>query len=530
MAELGVQASSLKQPAHGQLSFASPGPLAPKPPVGSPQSKTGKGKPNAVPCLLCGQLFFSASMRFHQKQCAKRQCFVSVPCPNCELLVPEKALSGHLRDCVAATRDANELMWEMANDLPLSPVDQDIATDLQRSDLGQPEVNSRCVGSPTGSAEPSFERTKCPHCSRFFALNRIQKHTTICGNLRQARPRGPNGEATQETARVFDSAAARMAPALCTDGGFERARQRCFIPRSLYEARYGHKPSPEAGVLRKKKRLVHPEIWRLKHEEFVTAVRKARRGEYAAVPSRSQQSFSRGAQVPCPYCGRKFAAAVAERHVPKCLHTINRGRKTPSRLGDGVATPALRPQPLWRRREPEVDMGGQGCNELRARALRSPLGMAMESPDLLDHPAVRATQGSQRIVASLRPVCRSITGRTSPGAMTTTPPDSQPQSQSAYTAQNWHPAQASKPCLQLARSSAQRSTASSTLPLRGGPLPGACGERVLHALNWSAQSPLNSRKRGRSLNPVEAPRHSPLPWADQALTRRPGGRGLSETR
>ena len=71
--------------------------------------------------------------------------------------------------------------------------------------------------SPTSSAEqqqqqqPAYDelaeadaaRSRCKHCGRGFALDRIDAHEKVCGKLTQAR-------ADLKPARVYDSATARM--------------------------------------------------------------------------------------------------------------------------------------------------------------------------------------------------------------------------------------------------------------------------------------------------------------------------------
>jgi len=36
-------------------------------------------------------------------------------------------------------------------------------------------------------------------------------------------------------------------------------------------------------------------------------------------------------RVECPYCERRFAETVAERHIPKCRDTVNRPKPAPKR-------------------------------------------------------------------------------------------------------------------------------------------------------------------------------------------------------
>lgn len=440
-----------------------------------------KGKPNAVPCLLCNNQFFPASLRFHQKQCRKRQWFVSVSCPSCNFLVPEASLANHLRDCAAAAY-AVDLGLD-ANDLPFPAASQ------HGTALCQP-VGSRNSGDYHGDAE--VERSQCPHCSRRFSADRIQRHMQICGNLRQARPRGPQGQVTQETDCVFDSSAARAAPPLERDHGFERPRKCCFIPRGLYDVQGGNVfKSPEASLIRRRNRLVNPEVWRRKRKEFLTAVRAARRKGPVSYPFSEDvqrvgvsHSLRQLATVACPYCARKFAPAIAERHIPKCLHTTNHARKTPSRFGDAVKETATRPPPLlaYRKREPEGE--SRSRNESQITPKGSPLNLGAS----IEH---SRTMGPFRHDRRRR--------SRSPGAAS---PELQPSSltvTAGFGVSGWQPA----PKLSEVFAQSQRrrsrtyecdSSPSSSVSLRGS-LPAACGERVLHALTWSSQT--HSRNMGR---------------------------------
>uniref|UniRef100_A0A8B9BLU0 Zinc finger C2HC-type containing 1C n=1 Tax=Anser brachyrhynchus TaxID=132585 RepID=A0A8B9BLU0_9AVES len=127
------------------------------------------------------------------------------------------------------------------------------------------------------------ELGQCSFCGRKFLCSRLKKHTSICSKSQGSKR------------KVFDSSKARARGTDCSD---------CV---SLLQ----NKPPRRNN-------------WRQKHEVFIQTLRQARQ---------VQQVLSKGGKasdvpplppienpdyVACPYCRRRFAPQVAERHVPKC--------------------------------------------------------------------------------------------------------------------------------------------------------------------------------------------------------------------
>lgn len=53
--------------------------------------------------------------------------------------------------------------------------------------------------------------------------------------------------------------------------------------------------------------------WRAQHENFIKAIRYAKGASDTPPPAAENPDY-----VKCPHCERKFNAAAAERHIPKC--------------------------------------------------------------------------------------------------------------------------------------------------------------------------------------------------------------------
>ncbi|EDO38611.1 predicted protein, partial [Nematostella vectensis] len=133
----------------------------------------------------------------------------------------------------------------------------------------------------------------CPNCGRNFAMDRIAKHETIC------RKTGTKQR------KVFDSTKARTS-------GTEAAGYN----------RPGARKKPEPAVPKGN--------WRAKHQEFIRAIRDAKKvsqhiasgGKVSDLPP--PQYSENPDYVLCRYCQRRFNPTVAERHIPKCANTTNR--------------------------------------------------------------------------------------------------------------------------------------------------------------------------------------------------------------
>ncbi|NXC40020.1 ZC21C protein, partial [Penelope pileata] len=145
------------------------------------------------------------------------------------------------------------------------------------------------------------ELGQCSFCRRKFLCTRLKKHMSICSKSQGSKR------------KVFDSSKAR---ARGTD--LEEYQQW----KSLEKPQ--NKPPRRNN-------------WRQKHEAFIQTLCQARQ---------VQQVLSKGGKVSdlpplppmenpdyiaCPYCRRRFAPQVAERHIPKCKNIKNRPPSPPQR-------------------------------------------------------------------------------------------------------------------------------------------------------------------------------------------------------
>lgn len=151
------------------------------------------------------------------------------------------------------------------------------------------------------SAAEQGELGQCSFCGRKFLCSRLKKHTSICSKSQGSKR------------KVFDSSKARA--------------------RGTELEEYQQWKSSERPQNKPPRR----NNWRQKHEIFIQTLRQARQ---------VQQVLSKGGKVSdlpplppienpdyvaCPYCRRRFAPQVAERHVPKCKSIKSRPPSPPQR-------------------------------------------------------------------------------------------------------------------------------------------------------------------------------------------------------
>lgn len=260
-----------------------------------------------MPCPLCNEKFFPASLPFHQKQCEKRRGQRIVPCPYCGKEVTQLELPEHVKVCPkGAGAQAKKQAARSA-----------ASTQHDRTMRAEPEE----VSAGDGHYAPQVlddGRMGCVYCGRFFNPDRIDKHQQICGKLQSARPKGLDGQSTQAPKKVFNAAAARSGQG----SAFVSAQQANRIQERQQQE------------IMKERTRAKKNNWRRAHEEFQAAC-KAGRGE--EVPQRAPAAPT---GIMCPHCGRHFSEDAAERHIPICAKVINKPKPPPS--------PARSPDPIGR--------------------------------------------------------------------------------------------------------------------------------------------------------------------------------------
>ena len=172
--------------------------------------------------------------------------------------------------------------------------------------LFQPQPNydtyDKCSSSEDNDDNDDVNMIECDVCKRFFALNRIDKHKSICLKMKQKKR------------KVFDSAKQRA--------------QGSDAKQLSQNAR----PQTKHSILKSD--------WRQKHNEFISSIRAARKvkahidngGKASDLPP-PPPSLNLD-YIECQHCSRRFNPTVAERHIPKCASILNKPQPPKQRAID----------------------------------------------------------------------------------------------------------------------------------------------------------------------------------------------------
>ena len=217
---------------------------------------------NAVPCPSCGQKFFPSSMKFHLKQCERKQAAMIVECPACGTSMPQAEIPAHMEKCPVARQQQRRLQERDATA-------RGRRTGPARGPDGAGAAPRKAAAPPPVLSAPGADgRVPCAVCGRRFAPDRIAKHQFICGNVRD-----------DSRKMVYDSRAARLRGIADSnaDGGFgappprgarRAATRSVFKPAEVVaRRRAGGEPAARAA----------PSKWRSEHRAFIAMVREAKR-------------------------------------------------------------------------------------------------------------------------------------------------------------------------------------------------------------------------------------------------------------
>ncbi|EDW16184.2 zinc finger C2HC domain-containing protein 1C isoform X2 [Drosophila mojavensis] len=164
------------------------------------------------------------------------------------------------------------------------------------------------------AAPPEGTKT-CRFCGRHFNIDRLAKHEDVC-------------QRTMNTKRkIFDAAKQRVKG---TDNEkYNKGQQKSNLSRS--QSTYSS-AAQQKGL----KTGVKKSNWRKKHEEFIEAIRAAKKvqahlargGKLSDLPP--PPPSENPDYIQCPHCGRRFNEQAAERHIPRCATMEhNKPRKNP---------------------------------------------------------------------------------------------------------------------------------------------------------------------------------------------------------
>ncbi|KAH7816784.1 uncharacterized protein MONOS_1557 [Monocercomonoides exilis] len=214
--------------------------------------------PKAIPCPCCGKMFFKASLPFHLKDCQIQSQYIEIPCQYCDTEVRKCDMEHHLKTCSAA----KEAMRKLKTRRGTTSTSSRISTSTYDS---MPAFSKSSPSADMASFASGMEGgmlINCAVCGRKFSQDRIAKHQQICRKV---------NESESKRRRTFNSTKQRLSDLPPS------ARPSAFSSRT-------HSYSSRANN----------DKWRQEHEEFIAAIRAARRSSnsYSCAPSSRYSSSS----------------------------------------------------------------------------------------------------------------------------------------------------------------------------------------------------------------------------------------------
>jgi len=280
-------------------------------------------RPKSLVCYLCGQGFGTASLAIHQPQCHRKKL----------------------------------AQWEVGDPRTRGPKPVDPASrspakksgKMTASDIDQ--FNTEQFNGYTESLSP------CPHCGRKFNPQSLQVHLRSCRPGNTARPvKGPGDSSPSDGPGSPDGPEDLSGLIPCRKCGRRFVADRIAVhenaclslkSRKKFNAVKQRIQGTDMEGIRRTTQVPKkpPSVWRQQHQEFIQALRYAKKltaAEAAGVSLKHLPPLppsSNPDYVQCPHCGRRFNQTAAERHIPSCATTVNRP-KPPPKLRHPSPTPA----------------------------------------------------------------------------------------------------------------------------------------------------------------------------------------------
>lgn len=146
----------------------------------------------------------------------------------------------------------------------------------------------------------------CQYCQRHFNEDRLVKHEEVCRRMNSTKR------------KIFDASKHRVKGTEAEKYLKKGKTSTTTAPKSVTTGVKMPQATKNSGDKKSS--------WRKKHEEFIAAIREAKKvqaylakgGKLSDLPP--PPPSENPDYIQCPHCSRRFNESAAERHIPKCAN------------------------------------------------------------------------------------------------------------------------------------------------------------------------------------------------------------------